>query len=294
MAHFAGWLVAVGLAATGGLYGRGWLRMRRARLALASPLRLTALLAATLLTAFVFLSPLNQWNERYLLARTLQKVLLCLLAAPLFWLAHPWEIIVWGLPSAARRRLTGAVARPSPGKALAVLATQPWMAWLFFNAAFLIWHDRQVANWLLANPAWHTLGLMALGAAAVLFWWHVVGAGPQLHVAFIPWVCALYLVMIEISNMVIGVSMAFSTQPIYAHYAATHLAAPNLRFDLVADQAASGALLWVTGSLVYIGAILAVLNRVFQKAGSDKAHYHPDWDSDERMIMPGLEHRLKE
>jgi cytochrome c oxidase assembly factor CtaG len=166
MALFAGWLVAVGLAATGGLYGRGWLRMRRARLALASPLRLTALLAATLLTAFVFLSPLNQWNERYLLARTLQKVLLCLLAAPLFWLAHPWEIIVWGLPSAARRRLTGAVARPSPGKALAVLATQPWMAWLFFNAAFLIWHDRQVANWLLANPAWHTLGLMALGAAA--------------------------------------------------------------------------------------------------------------------------------
>jgi hypothetical protein len=45
--------------------------------------------------------------------------------------------------------------------------------------------------------------------------------------------------------------------------------------------------------MVYIAAIILVLNRLFERHGADRPHPLPDWDADERMIMPGLEHRVK-
>ena len=41
-------------------------------------------------------------------------------------------------------------------------------------------------------------------------------------------------------------------------------------------------------------AIILVLNRLFERHSADRPHPLPDWDADDRMIMPGLEHRLKQ
>ncbi len=52
--------------------------------------------------------------------------------------------------------------------------------------------------------------------------------------------------------------------------------------------------LWVVGSLLYVSSIVLVLNRLFIEQGQGGPQPAPDWDDDDRMIMPGLEHRLRQ
>jgi cytochrome c oxidase assembly factor CtaG len=276
------------------LYVRGWLRLRRRGASeLASVYRLIIFLTATALIGFVLLSPVSWLNVQYLSMRSLQTIVLCLLAAPAFHLACGYDILLWGLPNSARRWLRH-VVQPgtSPGEWLRK-ATPVGGVWLAFVASFLIWHEPGIVNWLVPRPMLHTGGLVLLGLLALLFWWHVVGTGPRLHALLAPWLVAILLVITEILNMVTGVSIAFATQPIYSHYAEVAAAAPWRSLDVVADQALAGATLWVIGSMLYVSSIVLVLNRLFIEQGGGGPAPVPDWDDDDRMIMPGLEHRLR-
>ncbi len=276
------------------LYVRGWLRLRRRGAAeLASIYRLAVFLTATVLVGLVLLSPISWLNSQYLFMRSLQTVVLCLLAAPAFHLACGYDILLWGLPDGGRRWLRRTI---QPGATLGDLgrkATPMAAVWLAFLALFLVWHEPNVVNWLAPRPMLHTGVLVLLGLLALLFWWHVVGTGPRLHVPLAAWMVAIMLVITEIINMVTGVSIAFSSQPIYAHYAEAAAAAPWRVLDAVSDQALAGATLWVAGSLLYVSSIVLVLNRLFIEHGEGGPQPAPDWDDDDNMIMPGLEHRLR-
>jgi cytochrome c oxidase assembly factor CtaG len=276
------------------LYMRGWLRLRRRGAAeLASVYRLIVFLTATALVGFVLLSPVSWLNTQYLFLRTLQTVVLCLLAAPAFHLACGYDVLLWGLPDRWRRRLRRSLQpQTAAGETLRKI-TPAAGVWLAFVAAFLVWHEPGIVNFLLGYPMLHTALLTVLGLLALLFWWHVVGTGPRLHTPLAPWLVAVLLVITEIVNMVTGVSIAFSTEPIYAHYAAVAAAASLPRVDAVGDQALAGAMLWVVGSLLYVSSIVLVLNRLFIEHGEGGPQAAPDWDDDDRMIMPGLEHRVR-
>jgi cytochrome c oxidase assembly factor CtaG len=279
------------------LYVRGWLRLRRrgAR-PLASVYRLLVFLAATVLIGVVLLSPVSWLNSRYLFLRSLQTIVLCLLAAPAFHLACGYDVLLWGLPDAARRWLRRHLQVGAPAGDALRIVTPAGGVWMAFVALFLIWHEPGVVNWLVGAPALHTLALALLGLLALLFWWHVVGTGPRLHAPLSPWIVAILLVITEIANMVTGVSIAFAGEPIYAHYAAAALrpgAPSSLMLGVMADQALAGGLLWVVGSLLYVSSIVLVINRLFVEYGEGGPAPAPDWDDDDRMIMPGLEHRVR-
>ncbi len=276
------------------LYLRGWVRLRRRGAAqLASVYRLLVFLTATTLVGVVLLSPISWLNSQYLFFRSLQTVVLCLLAAPAFHLACGYDVLLWGLPDDARRRLRRNLQPDARIGGLLRIVTPAAGVWLAFVAAFLIWHEPSVVNWLLQRAMLHTLALVVLGLLALLFWWHVVGAGPRLHDPLAPWLIAIMLVITEIVNMVTGVSIAFAGQPIYAHYAALG-AAPGLRgLDPAGDQALAGATLWVVGSMLYVSSIVLVFNRLFVTQGAGGPAPVADWDEDGRMIMPGLEHRVR-
>ena len=276
------------------LYGRGWLRLRRRGAAVATLFRLLVFLFAGLLVGIAFLSPLNTLNAQYLFARMLQTVILCLLAAPAFFLSLGYDVMLWGLPDRGRRALVRTLQPETRlGRVLRRL-TPVGVAWLLFLALFLIWHDATFANWALAHHALHTLFLILLAFAALMFWWHIVGAGPRLHRPFAPWLAALVLVICELVNMITGVSIAFAGEPLYSHYVVAAQARGQLQPQLLmADQALAGGLLWVAGSLLYVTSILLILNRLFERHGGSQPAAHPGWDDDDRMIMPGLEHRVK-
>jgi cytochrome c oxidase assembly factor CtaG len=276
------------------LYMRGWLRLRRrGAQELASIYRLVVFLTATVLVGVVLLSPVSWLNTQYLFMRSFQTVVLCLLAAPAFHLACGYDVLLWGLPDDSRRWLRRTI-QPGAAAGEALRKVSPvGGVWLAFVGAFLIWHEPGIVNFLLAQPMLHTGFLVLLGLLALLFWWHVVGTGPRLHAPLAPWLVAILLVITEVVNMVIGVSIAFSTQPIYAHYAAAAAAAPWRGLDPAGDQALAGAMLWVVGSMLYVSSIVLVINRLFVTHGEGGPAAAPNWDDDDRMIMPGLEHRVR-
>lgn len=282
------------LAAIAVLYLRGWLRLRRRGAGFASLARLGVFGFATLTVAGVFLTPMNWLNQDYLFVRVAQYVFFCLLAAPAFFIACTFDVTPWGLPSAARRRFRRWTREPHGMPQLLRRATQPWLTVLFFLSIFVIWNDVRVVDWTLAHPALHMALLLALGAAAMLVWWHIVGTGPRLHTEFSPWLAAVALLLMELTNMVTGVTIAFAQEPIYAHYAAALQESTRwLPLTAADDQALGGGLLWVVGSAVYVSSVVLVLNRLFERHRADRPEPLPQWDDDERMIMPGLEHRLR-
>lgn len=276
------------------LYVRGWLRLRRrGATSLASLYRLVVFLVATVLVGVVLLSPISWLNSRYLFMRSLQTVVLCLLAAPAFHLACGYDVLLWGLPDAMRRRLRRGLHAEAAVGSLLRIVTPIAGVWLAFVAFFLIWHEPGVVNWLLPIPMLHTFALALLGLLALIFWWHVVGAGPRLHRPTAAWMVAIMLVITEIINMVTGVSIAFAGQPIYTHYAALGSAPTGARLDVLGDQALAGGVLWVVGSLLYVSSIVLVLNRLFIVHGEGGPAPALDWDDEGRMIIPGLEHRVR-
>jgi cytochrome c oxidase assembly factor CtaG len=287
-----GILTIFGLA----LYVRGWMRLRRRGSGLATVYRLLVFVFAAFLVGVAFLSPLNTLNREYLFMRELQVVVVCLLAPPAYFISCAYDMMLAGLPTSARRSLNRTLQESAAIGGVLHKATPFWFVWLLFLSLFLIWHDPGFANWMLARPVVHTFGLVILATAALLFWWHLVGTGPRLHASLPAWIFALALVPVEIANMATGVSIAFADKPLYDHYAAAAAAATAAgvpRLNILEDQALGGAMLWVAGSFIYISAIILLVNRLFQ-AHDGTPEPHPNWDDDDRMIMPGLEHRVRQ
>lgn len=288
-------LVGLILVAVTLFYLRGWLRLRRRGVPFANLPRLAVFLFAVTITAVVFLSPLNWLNRDYFFVRVAQYVLLCLFAIPAFFISCAFDVMLWGLPTGGRRavgrwmRSKGALRRGIHA------ATRPWLAVIFFIVAFVTWYDSQIAGWLLTDNLLHTASVLALGIAAMLLWWHLIGTGPRLHTELSPWLAAIALLIIELTSMSIAVPLAFSTEPHYTHYVAAFAARDRLlpQLSIVDDQSLGGGLIWVGGSAVYLSSIVLILNRLFARHGMDGSSPLPGWDDDERMIMPGLEHRVK-
>ena len=275
-----------------GFYGRGWVRLRSVQPELATPGRLLVFLAAMGLLRLATLSPIYAMSTHFLAARTLQKVFVAMLAAPLLWLACPFHVMAWGLPARWRRRISRAVLRPSPVRRGLQVVTRPLFTLLFFVSTFLLWHDPQIANWTMDRDWAHRFTLWLLFLAAVLFWWHVVGTAPRLHSASSGWLIAASLVLVEVPNMASGITIAFSGRPLYAYYEAAQAAfAAPARLSTLEDQMVSGALVWVTGSIVYITSLIFVVRRLFISDGSTVPAQGFGHDVANRAMAPGLENR---
>jgi hypothetical protein len=103
--------------------------------------------------------------------------------------------------------------------------------------------------------------------------------------------------------MISGVTIAFSGQPIYDYYTTIHTTA-DYRYNIstLADQMIAGGMIWCFGSIIYFSSAVLVIRKLFkdnhgdgtQGAPASGPQPFPNWDSDERMIAPGLEHRVVE
>lgn len=267
-----------------GLYTLAWAHLRR-RHALASMARLAFFLVGWVFVALALVGPVPQWTDSLLTGRSIQKVLLAMLAPPLLWLGLPYHIMAWNLAPQIRRRvrLGGIVRR----------VTHPLAAWLLFISAFLLWHDPTFVNWTVDRPALQMGAAWLLLLSGLLFWWHVVNTGPRLHTRLPGWIMAIYLLGVEIPNMAAGVTVAFTMHPIYTAYADLHAATPGLPIGYATDQMVSGAIIWVFGSMVYISAIIGVLYGLFRREGSTTPRPLLGWDDAHKVIAPGLEHRVE-
>ncbi|MEZ4615212.1 MAG: cytochrome c oxidase assembly protein [Caldilineaceae bacterium] len=273
------------------LYGRGWQQLRRAGSPLAKPMRLSFLFSSIALLLLATFPPLYTRSHELLYARAMQKIMVAMVAAPLFWLACPLHFMLRGLPFAWRRQFMRSLRTDTATGQLLRGATSTGVAWMLYVTAIVIWHDPSVVNWTMDGMSRHYLTLMLMFGAALLYWVHIVGTGFHLRNALPGWVLFAYAVGVEIPNMTAGITIAYSGTPLYAHYVTTH---QQLALGMIEDQITAGGLVWFMGSVVFFFSAVMIVNRIFIRHGSTAPEYHPDWDSEERMIAPGLEHRLDE
>lgn len=274
-------------------YVQGWRRWRQVDAQLASPQRLAALAFSTLCILAAFFPPLDLASRHWLFARAFQKVALAFWAAPFFWLAAPFHLGSRGLSFEGRQRLTRWLATERWSGRLARGIGHPALAWFTFVAAIILWNDAAVVDWTMPRQGLHGLMMLVLLGIALLYWQQLVGTGPRLRRQLPGWVLFVYVLGVEVPNMATGMTIAYAGAPFYSYYTAMHsLSAAS--FGVIEDQMMSGGLIWFTGSFVFFGSAVLIVNRLFHHHGGHSPHHHPDWDSDERMIAPGLEHRLKE
>lgn len=271
------------------LYARGWRRMRLLVPGPGNTRRLLAFVLGWLLAAGVFFSPLFALHDDLLLARTLQQILLGLVAAPLLWLGAPFHTVRLGLPARLGRAVTRRLRRGSrTGQALRA-ATQPATIWLVTVASFLVWTDPAFVQWSTADELRYVASLWGFGGVYLLFWMHVTRNGPRLHPRLHPGVAFLYVLLGgEVPNMATGVTLAFREYVTYPVYAA---GANPFGLSPLLDQTLSGCLIWVLGTFIYVSICLGILGRVFRN--EDAPRPMPiDWQATHRTIAPGLEHRV--
>ena len=265
------------LALAGTLYTRGWWRLRqRSRYAgktyhsytatrwrLANGWRLAAYWAGLFFILLALLSPIDSLGQQLFLMHMVQHLLLIMFAPPLLLLANPFPVVLWGLPDgwrrAAGRGLGIILHRQAVTRKLLRQITAVGLIWLIWVIGVIGWHDPGLYNWALRNEIVHDAEHWSFFLVSLLFWWHVIGAGPRLHKQASRAGRVGLLIAAIPANMLTGMVLAFTTTVFYTYYETV----PRLwGIDPLADQRIGGIIMWVPGSMMFIVAALILAGQM--------------------------------
>ncbi len=266
------------IAAT--LFTRGWWRLRlrekrnghfglrpRSPLSakrspkLATGWRLTAYLSGLLCLILALLSPIDVLSGMLFMMHMVQHLLLVMIAPPLLLIANPLPFLLWGMPRKGRQIVSRWLKKEAPFRHWLGKTTTPAIIWIAFLVIYLGWHDPNAYNAALQIGWVHDLEHATFFLSAMLFWWHVTAAGPRIHKRFTPGRRIAYLVAIVPINMLFGMGITFSREPIYSYYTAV----PRLwGLTAVQDQMVGGIIMWVPGSMMFLIAALILVSRQFK------------------------------
>ena len=177
-------------------------------------------------------------------------MLLELVAAPLLLLGAPATLALRAASPSARRPLLRLLH-----SRLAAALTFPLLTWILFAAVNWGWHFSTLYDQALENVPLHYLQHATFLAAALLFWWPVIGADPGRW--RLPYPARLfYLFLAMPQNSFLGVALMSAPAVLYPHYLS------NLRTwgpSALADQNLGGIVMWVFGDLVFLAGMAAVV-----------------------------------
>lgn len=252
-----------------------------------------AFVLGAILIAVATISPLNAVSQDFLFARALQQILVGILAPPLLWYSQAVLCIAAPFQGLWRQLGRSPNAWAAKYKPTLISLTGPGVIWALTLCIFVVWHDPKVISWLNAAHWRANAGLWIYFSSFFLFWWHAMAKSPYWHKPLPIWMRFLYLIVGgEVANMLVGVSLAFRPYVVYEYYASRSVHGIPSPLQ---DQMISGAIIWVTGSFVYILVAVALL-------GQNLFHRPPpnrvpplDWQSaTHRTIAPGLEDRVRQ
>jgi putative copper resistance protein D len=244
-------LPAIGIAAAAA--GYWWLARRVARRHPRNPVpgaRHWAWYAGLTAITLALLSPIETYSGALLTVHMVQHLLLQFVAAPLLLLAAPVTLVLRAADPDTRRLLL-TVLHSRVVKAV----TFPLVAWFLFAAVNWGWHFSELYDQALEVEWIHWFQHATLFAAALLFWFPVVGADPG------PWrlpypVRLFYLFLAMPQNSFLGVAIMNAAGVLYPHYATLPR---DWGPDPLVDQQAAGTLMWVWGDLTFLIAMLLVI-----------------------------------
>ena len=242
--------VILGLIATCWLYWSGVRRVDRLHPASPFPRRHViyfGLGIAALVLAL--LSPLAAYDTTLFSAHMIQHMLLMFVAAPLLLEGRPMTLAL----RAANPRLRKETLIPILHSRVVRSLTFPPLAWVFFAATMWASHFTGVFNYSLEHVWSHRAEHIWYITAGLLFWWPVVGdIGPWRisHPAK-----AIYLFLAMPQNAFVGNAIYSTKTVLYDHYAGLPR---NWGPTPLYDQELAGAMMWIVGDLLFLGALCFV------------------------------------
>jgi cytochrome c oxidase assembly factor CtaG/ferredoxin len=241
---FPFWATA-GLLATALLYLRGWREIRRTRPLIFPPWRAWCFLGGLLSLWIAVASPLDTLDGLFLVAHMTQHLILMSVAPPLLLLGAPAVPLLRALPRSVLRDGLGPFFRTPILHRLMRWLTDPVLAWLAMNIAYLGWHVPWAYELALRSPGWHEVEHACFLGTSLLFWFPVIQPWPSPSRAS-RWTMLPYLVGADLVNTALAAFLTFSGRVIYPSYSS------------LSDQVAAGALMWVVGSIFYLVPVVVI------------------------------------
>jgi putative membrane protein len=246
--------VVLPLAIAAALYLVGWLRLHRR----AEPVgerwwRAGAFAAGWIALVAALLSPIDRWSAQLFSIHMIQHEMLMLIAAPLLVLGRPLPVFLWAFGMRGRAAIARAT-RFGPLQSVWRTLLRPLNAWALHALALWIWHAPRAFEAALVNQTVHDLQHFTFLVTALLFWSALLHARGRENQG----TAVLYLFTTTVHTSVLGALITFGAEPWYPAYLDT---APLAGLSALEDQQLGGLIMWVPGSLVYIGIGLTLLAR---------------------------------
>jgi cytochrome c oxidase assembly factor CtaG len=243
------------LAMLGLIYLRGWKHLN-ARVPEQFHRRHLACYLAGLLTTWIAIaSPLDALGTLLFSVHMSQHLLLMMVAPPLVLLGAPGLPLMMGLPETIRRAWLGPFLAWKPFRQFFRTLVHPVVGWTLFFVATLMWHVPALYETGLRDPTWHVIEHATFLLTATLFWWPVVQPYPS-RAHWPRWTMIPYLLAADLFNTLFSAFFCFYESPLYA----TYVTAPRITsLDVMQDQAAAGALMWVPGSIIFLVPVALIL-----------------------------------
>jgi cytochrome c oxidase assembly factor CtaG len=246
--------LVLSLLLTAVLYLRGWTVLRRRDPARWPARRMLAFLGGLLLLFLALASPIEPFSSLLLSVHMVQHLLLLMLVPPLLWLGDPLFPLLRGLPQPVRSVWIAPLFRSHRLSAFLTWLTHPARAWLPLFAATWLWHLPRFYELALGSDAWHYVQHACFLGAGLLFWYPVVRPYPA-RPAWSPWLLIPYLILADVQNTILSAIFTFADVVLYQRYGVLPALGGITALD---DQAAAGVIMWVPGSLVYLGPLFAI------------------------------------
>jgi putative membrane protein len=221
-----------------------------------------------LFEAFLALvSPIAYWSGEYIWVRSVQDLVLGVVAPSLVVLGAPWLALRQGLPGANARRPDD---EPTLGNGHATAGRFPWwLAWpvgatVAFNIVWLGWHVPALYDLAAREAVAGYAESVMYPVAGILFWLQLIGSWPWTPRSP-PLRRLALLVGTAAADTVLGMVLVFGAGLDYGAYRgpAHHV------FAVVADQQVGGAVLWMGMLPSFVIAAVALLNTWLKNEESD-------------------------
>ena len=225
--------------------------------------RTLAFLAAMIALAFALISGIGRYDTSLFSIHMVQHVLLMLVAAPLIALSAPITLVLRLSSPSTRRRWVLPILHSRPVR----FVSFPVTAWIVFTVVMWTSHFSPLFNAALEDPLIHDLEHGIFLTSALLFWWPAVGLDPA------PWrmrhparIVHVFLQMTQ--NTFLAVVILNAPSVLYAHYATLIRPWGPSAID---DQRLAAGIMWLTGDLIFLTAIMVLVAGWMRAEGRDTA-----------------------
>jgi putative membrane protein len=238
-------IASVALAAV--VYAHGVRRMRRRW-----PMWRTAAFYLGLFAVLVALvSGIDVLATRLFSVHMVQHMLLTVAAAPLLMLGAPIRPLLRGLPAVIRSRLVRPLSRVRALRTLVHAVRHPLIAGALYVGGLYVWHLPALYDAALLDERIHVVEHVWFLASALLFWSVVIDPEPFRgtlgYAARLPYL----LIAGAAQNTILGGLLSFSSRLLYTAYSS---GPERFGLDPVTDQRIGGAIMWVSGDLIFLAA----------------------------------------